>query len=260
VHLAGHRVDVAGHGGNAEGDGTDQVGQRDPPGPGPGTPGGPAVTGLVPGQQAGDQEADRADPVRPPDVLVRGLRGQVTRHGDPGADVEVEGPDELDRRGPPVDPAGLAGEDAPVPGVLPRGRGVDGLPVAKEGSRGKEQGADEVRDGIPPVPDGVRIPRHRPEREQQRSDGEQDGDPPAPGPGRPPGRSGDWLLMLAVAARFPADHDPVLAYVVHPRRRAADAAAALSSHDRLLPDAAGSPLAVAHPLGVMAVCGLCSRP
>jgi hypothetical protein len=31
-HLAGDRVDVAGHGGDAEGDGPDQVGQRDPPG------------------------------------------------------------------------------------------------------------------------------------------------------------------------------------------------------------------------------------
>ena len=47
-YLAGHRVDVAGHGRNAEGDGTHQVGQRDPPGPGPRTPGGPAVA-LQPG-------------------------------------------------------------------------------------------------------------------------------------------------------------------------------------------------------------------
>ena len=195
---------------------------------GPGAPGGPAVAGLVPGQDAGDEEADRADPVGPPHVLVRGLRRQVLRHGDPGADVEVQRPHQLDRRGPPVDPSGLVGEEAPVRGVGLRGRGVDRLPVGQERGRGKEQGADEVRDGIPAGPDSIGVSRHRPEREQQRTDGEQDRDPPAAGLGRPPGRPGGWLLVLAMAARFPADDDPVRAHVVNERR--SRAAAAPSAH------------------------------
>jgi hypothetical protein len=59
--------------------------------------GGPAVADLEPGQRAGNQEADRANRIGPPHVLVRGLRGEVGPHRVPGADVEEDGPGKLHR-------------------------------------------------------------------------------------------------------------------------------------------------------------------
>src|SRR6185312_11136722 len=120
AQLAGVRVDVTGHRGNTEGDGPGQVDQGYPPGPGPGTPGKPGMGYLEPGQRAGHQEADRADRVGPPHVLMCGLRGEVGGRGGAGADVEVDGADQLDRRGPPVDPPRLIGEEPPVSRVLLR--------------------------------------------------------------------------------------------------------------------------------------------
>src|SRR5690349_12335298 len=158
VHLAGDGVDVPGHGGDAERDGPGQVDQRDPPRPRPRPPGGPAVADLVPGQDAGDEEADRPDRVGPPHVLVDGLRRQVGRHRDPAADVEVQGAGELHRGGPPVDPPPLVDEKPPVRGVQPRRGSVDRLPVGQERGRGEEQRAGEVGDRIPPGPDRAGIP------------------------------------------------------------------------------------------------------
>ena len=142
-------IDVAGDSGDAEGDGPEQVDQRYPPRPRPRAPGDPAVADLEPGQCAGHQEADRADRVGPPHVLVGGLRGQVDLHGRAGADVEVERSDQLHRGRPPVDPPRLVDEEAPPRWVLRRGAGVDRLAVGQERGRGEEQRPDEERHGVP---------------------------------------------------------------------------------------------------------------
>ena len=64
-----------------------QVGQRDPPGPVPWAPGGPAVADLVPGQDAGDEKADRADGIGPPHVEP--VWAHVVNERRRGADAEA---------------------------------------------------------------------------------------------------------------------------------------------------------------------------
>jgi len=76
-------------------------------------------------------------------MLVRGLRGEVDPHRVSGADVEVEGPHELHRGRPPVDPAGLEDEEAPPDGTWRLRAGVHGFPVGQKPGRGEEQRADE---------------------------------------------------------------------------------------------------------------------
>ncbi len=63
----------------------------------------PPVTRLGPGEGAGDEEADGAEGIGPPDQLVGLARGEVGLQRLEGAPVEEEGPGQLDQAGPPVD-------------------------------------------------------------------------------------------------------------------------------------------------------------
>ncbi len=191
---------------------------------------------------------DRAEGVGPPHVPVRGLRGQVGDHRDPGADVEEHGPGQLYRGGPPVDPAGLEDEEPPPGAVHGLRSGVHGFPVGQEPGRGEEQRADKKGHGVPAGPDGTGVAGDRAEREQQRPDGEQDGDPPAPGPGRPPGRPGRKGArgVLAVAAGVPARHGAVRADALDVGHERADTArlvflVLLHGHRPVLSDRPGRP-------------------
>ena len=194
---------------------------------------------FEPGQRAGDQEGDRAEGIGPPHVLVRGLRGEVVPQRVPGADVEPQGPGQLDGGGPPVDPVGLEDEEMPMGGARRTRAGVHRLPVGQEPGRGEEQRADEERRRVPAGPDGAGVAGNRPESEQQRPHGEQDGDPPSPGPRCPPGRAGgQCALVLAVAAGVPAGDHTVRAHPLDVSHERADAAlqvfVVLRGHRRVL--------------------------
>src|SRR5580692_3188950 len=193
-----------------------------------GTPRGPTVADLEPGQRAGHQEADRAVSIWSPHMLVCGCGGEVHPHRVAGADVEEEGPGQLHGGGPPVDPARLEDEEAP-PGDGRLGAGVQGFPVGQEPGCGEEQRADKEGHSIPAGPDCAGVAGDGAEREQQRSHGEQDGDPPAPGPGCPPRRPGGrgaWRV-LTVAAGFPPGYCAVRPDVVDEGREWTDAALAV---------------------------------
>jgi hypothetical protein len=168
---------------------------------------------LEPGERAGDQEADRAEDVGPPDVMPRLRRAHGGEDGGEGADVEFEGPHELHRGRLPVDLAGQEHEDLPAGGARPPGRGVDRLAILQEPGRGEEQRPDEERHGVGRGAHGVHVRRHRAESEQERADREQHADPPVTILRRPPRRAARLgsVQVLAVRAGFPVRDHPVRA-------------------------------------------------
>jgi hypothetical protein len=119
------------------------------------------VAHLEPGQDAGDQEADRAEDVGPPDMVPCLRRAHGGEDGGEGADVEFEGPRELHGGRLPVDLAGQEHEDLTAGGVRPPGRGIDRLAVLQEAGRGEEQRPDEERHGVGYGADGVHVTGHR---------------------------------------------------------------------------------------------------
>ena len=168
---------------------------------------------LEPGERAGDQEADRAEDVGPPDVVPRLRRAHDGEDGGEGADVEFEGPHELHGGRLPVDLAGQEHEDLTAGGARPPGRGVDRLAVLQDAGRGEEQRPDEERHGVGRGAHGVHVRRHRAQSEQERADREQHADPPVTILRRPPRRAARLgsVQVLAVRAGFPARDHPVRA-------------------------------------------------
>ena len=119
------------------------------------------------------------------------LGAQVGVHGGGGAHVEVEGADQLDGRGQPVDLVGAEDQHpAPPVGAAPcrrPGPGVHRLAVLEEAGRGEEQRADEEGDRVGPGPDGAGVAGQGPDGEEGGPGCEEDPDPPPPGPRSPPG-------------------------------------------------------------------------
>jgi hypothetical protein len=167
------------------------------------------VAHLEPGERTGDQEADRAEDVRAPDVVPRLRRAHGGEDGGEGADVELEGPHELHGGRLPVDLAGQEHEDLTADSAGPPGRGINRLAVLQEAGRGEEQRAYEERHRVGPRAHGIHVRGHRAQCEQERADGEQHPHPPVAVARRPPRRAARrvWTQVLAVCARFPArDH------------------------------------------------------
>jgi hypothetical protein len=131
--------------------------------------------------------------------------------GGEGADIELEGPDELHRGRLPVDLMRQEHEDLAAGGARPPRRGVDRLAVLQEAGRGEEQRADEERDRVGPAAHGVDVRRHGAQPEQERADREQHADPPVTILRRPPRRAARLgsVQVLPVRAGFPARDHPV---------------------------------------------------
>ena len=160
VARRGH--DVAGHRRDAEGDRAGQVDHRDPPA---------AIARAadgVPREPAGDEEADRAERVGPPDqaVLLRQVDARVERAAR--AQVEEQGAGELDRARPPVDAVG--------PGRVEE---------LQRRRAGEEDRAREEHGGVRDGADQMDEARERPDDEARRADREQHADPPGAVPWSP---------------------------------------------------------------------------
>jgi len=167
------------------------------------------VAHLEPGEDAGDQEADRSEDVGAPDVVPRLRRAHGGEDGSERADVELEGPHELHGGRLPVDLAGQEHEDLTAIGAGTPGRGINRLAVLQEAGRGEEQRADEERQRVGPRAHGVHVRGHRAQCEQDRADGEEHPYPPVAIVRRPPRRAASrvWMQVLAVGAGFPVrDH------------------------------------------------------
>ena len=165
------------------------------------------------GQVAGDEEADRAERVRPPHPVVGTGRARV-RHpqGVAGADIEEQGAGALDDRGQPVDALGLEGPQPSDPALRAddsRGIDADHLPVQQQPRSGEEEGADEVDQVVGPPAHLVGHPGHRGHGEAGRTDGEQHCDPPPQCAWSPPGGSGGGGVLLTGPAGLPPGHGPI---------------------------------------------------
>ena len=141
------------------------------------TPRPPPVPGFGEGEGRGDQEADRADRVGPPDDAIDQVGRDVQQCGE-GGDVEVQRAHELHQAGPVADLGRLPGE----PGVAVL---ADHLHERQVGGDGEEQRADEERDGCDLSPDSGGVRRNRTEHEAGGADDEQRADPPRQAPALP---------------------------------------------------------------------------
>ena len=169
---AGRRHEVPGDRGDAEEDAAEQVDRRLPPAGAAAyrQPPVPGVAARSPvGDRAGDEETDRAAPVRSPDELVvLGIRkGDV--HRLVRGDVEEERAGGLDEGGPP--------RRAPASGEPPLGPGE---PALQRSTGGEQDRADEEGDGIGRLADELRVARERTDQEAGRPQGEAESHPAFP--------------------------------------------------------------------------------
>ena len=178
---------------------------------------------LGPGEVAGHEEADRADDVGTPDEPVLLADRPNVVEGEKRHHVEVDGADQLDRRGPPVDrsrpPVGQPEREVVDRPGLDGARAVGSLDEAQVRSAGEEDRTDEERQAVGSGRHGVEVRGQRTEREADRADGEQTRDPPRPAGNSHPAEHRSrstrrhlqqpQALALAVPTRRPLDLDTI---------------------------------------------------
>src|SRR5262249_9568212 len=127
------------------------------------------------GQIAGDEEADRAQGIGPPDETVVRSGVEPALERAKGREVEEHGSDELDAAAPPVDAARLPGEKGKL--RVPESRagvGVDRLQPLEERGRGEEDRADKEDQPVGARADELLEAGKRADEEARRPDREQD--------------------------------------------------------------------------------------